>query len=112
MMRKLSPALVLGALLGLAQAAEAHEMQVLQGGEHFAVQWTGGPRDNLAGGGMATLQGGGEDGSLAYAPDSTRGQSAFARLQGGGDDQVLTRSPARAPASLLAQRDLASPRHR
>ena len=112
MMRKLSPALALGALLGLAQVAAAHEMQVLQGGENFEVQWTGGARDNLAGGGMAMLQGGGNDQALTYAPSSTQGQSAFATLHGGGDDRVLTRSPAEAPASMLAQRDLTSPRRR
>ncbi|TDH60929.1 hypothetical protein E2C06_19530 [Dankookia rubra] len=110
MMHKLSPVLALGALLGLAQAAAAHEMQVLQGGESFEVRWTGGARDNLAGGGIATLQGGGDDGSATYAPRSTQGQSAFATLQGGGDDRTLTRSPAEARASMLAQRDIAPSR--
>ncbi|WP_431271047.1 hypothetical protein [Dankookia sp. P2] len=63
------------------------------------MQWTGGARDNLAGGGLATLQGGGEDRSVVYAPRSTQGQSGFATLQGGGDDRVLTRSrPRRPPA--------------
>ena len=84
-------------------------MQVIQGGENFEVQWTGGARDNLAGGGMATLQGGGDDRTQAYEPRSTQGQSAFATLQGGGDDRTLTRSPAEAPASMLAQRSAALP---
>ena len=86
MMRNMTSALALAALFGLAQArvVAAHEMQVLQGGENFEVQWTGGARDNLAGGGMATLQ-------------------------GGGDDRTLTRSPAEAPASMLAQRSAARP---
>jgi hypothetical protein len=111
MMRSTTSALALAALLGLAQprVAAAHEMQVIQGGENFEVQWTGGARDNLAGGGMATLQGGGDDRTLAYEPRSTQGQSAFATLQGGGDDRTLTRSPAASPASMLAQRSAARP---
>jgi hypothetical protein len=114
MTRSMTSALALAALFGLAQprVAAAHEMQVLQGGENFEVQWTGGARDNLAGGGMATLQGGGDDSRLAYEPRSTQGQSAFATLQGGGDDRTLTRSAAEAPASMLAQRDQATSRGR
>ena len=80
MLRSMTPVVALAALLGAgpARPAASHEMQVLQGGENFEVQWTGGARDNLAGGGMATLQ-------------------------GGGDDRTLTRTPAEAPASMLAQ---------
>ena len=105
MMHGMTSALALAALLGLAQphGAAAHEMQVIQGGENFEVRWTGGTRDNLAGGGMARLAGGGDDQSLTYEPRSTQGQSAFATLQGGGDDRTLTRSPAEAPVSMLAQ---------
>ena len=105
MVRSMTPALALAAMFGLAQApvATAHEMQVIQGGENFEVQWTGGPRDNLAGGGVAMLQGGGDDRTLAYESRSTQGQSAFATQQGGGDDRILTRSPAEAPVSMLAQ---------
>jgi hypothetical protein len=105
MMHGITPALTLAALLGLAQplGAAAHEMQVIQGGENFEVRWTGGVRDNLAGGGMARLSGGGSDQSLTYEPSSTQGQSAFATLQGGGDDRTLTRTPAEAPVSMLAQ---------
>ncbi|MFC7473361.1 hypothetical protein ACFQS7_03290 [Dankookia sp. GCM10030260] len=112
MLRKLTPAVALAALFGLTQPGTAHEMQVLQGGENFEVLWTGGLRDNLAGGGTALLMGGGDDGSVTYAPRSTQGQAAFATLQGGGDDRTLTRSPAEAPTSLLALRDTASPRRR
>ena len=112
MTRSMTSALALAALFGLAQAAAAHEMQVLQGGENFAVHWTGGARDNLAGGGMATLQGGGDDRTQVYEPRSTQAQSGFATLQGGGDDRTLTRSPAEAPASMLAQRDQAGLRGR
>lgn len=112
MMRSKTAALMLAATLGLTQAAAAHEMQVIQGGENFEVRWTGGARDNLAGGGVAMLSGGGNDQMLAYEPHTTQGQSAFATLQGGGDDRTLTRSPAEPPASMLAQRDTASPRRR
>ena len=114
MMRSKTPALVLAAVLGLAQAraAAAHEMQVVQGGENFEVQWTGGPRDNLAGGGLARLSGGGEDQAMTYDPGTIQGQSAFATLQGGGDDRILTRRPAELPARMLAQRDTASSRLR
>src|SRR5690242_2325123 len=84
MMRSMTAALALAALFGLAQPrlAAAHEMEVVQGGENFEVRWTGGARDTLAGGGVATLSGGGEDRTLTYAPQSTQGQSAFATLQG------------------------------
>jgi hypothetical protein len=111
MMRSMTSALALAAMFGVAQPriAAAHEMQVIQGGENFEVQWTGGPRDNLAGGGVAMLQGGGDDRTLVYAPRSTQGQAAFATLQGGGDDRILTRSPAEAPVSMLAQRSAARP---
>jgi|SwirhirootsSR3_FD_contig_61_7019045_length_412_multi_6_in_0_out_0_1 hypothetical protein len=105
MLRSITPVVALAALLGAGQArpAASHEMQVLQGGENFEVQWTGGPRDNLAGGGVVRLDGGGDDRTLVYEPRSTQGQSAFATLQGGGDDRTLTRTPAEAPASMLAQ---------
>ena len=116
MTRSMTSALALAALFGLAQprVAAAHEMQVLQGGENFEVQWTGGARDNLAGGGVAQLSGGGDDRTLTYAPGGTQGQSAFATLQGGGDDRTLTRTPAERRPSMLAQRDAASatPRRR
>jgi hypothetical protein len=103
MMRTLTHALALATLFGLTQVAAAHDMQVLQGGENFEVQWTGGPRDNLAGGGTARLQGGGEDRSLTYEPATTQGQSAVATLSGGGDDRTLIRSQPQPSASMLAQ---------
>lgn len=105
MMRSMTSALALAALFGVTQApgAAAHEMQVIQGGENFEVQWTGGARDNLAGGGIATLQGGGDDRSLTYEPRGTVGQSGVATMSGGGNDMTITHSQPQPTASMLAQ---------
>jgi hypothetical protein len=103
-MRKTTTILALAALLGAgAQAAFAHEMEVIQGGENFEVRWTGGPRDNMAGGGTARLLGGGQDSTLVYEPATLSGQRAQAQISGGGDDMTITHTAPDAPASMLAQ---------
>ena len=105
MMHGMTSALALAALLGLAQirGAAAQEMQVIQGGENFEVQWSGGPRDNLAGGGAARLSGGGQDRSLTHdEPGSTMGQPGMASMSGGGNDMTITHTQPQAPETMLA----------
>ena len=94
MSRSMWSALALAALIGAAQGqgAVAQEMQVLQGGEHFEVRWSGAPRDNLAGGGFRRMTGGGQDRNLAYEPGSSFGQPGEATLSGGGADMTITRT--------------------
>lgn len=106
MTRHLTLAFALAALTAAAQSqpVAAQEMRVLQGGEHFQVEWSGPQRDNLAGGGVARMQGGGDDRTMAYDAGTVLGQSALAAISGGGDDMTITHTAAEAPASLLAQR--------
>ncbi|MDO9713298.1 hypothetical protein [Paracraurococcus lichenis] len=105
MRRRIGTALLLAMLAGAARVpgAAAEDMQVIQGGEHFEVQWSGGPRDNLAGGGSARMVGGGEDRGLAYEPGSVFGQRSLATMSGGGEDRTITRRDPDPPATMLAQ---------
>lgn len=95
--------LALATVAGI-QPALGQEMQVLQGGEHFEVLWTGPQRDNLAGGGIGRLTGGGQDRGIAYEPGSLfPGQAAEAVISGGGQDVSITRGRPEAPSAMLAQ---------
>lgn len=98
--------LALAALIGAAQArdAGAQQMRVLQGGEHFAVEWSGPQRDNLVGGAIGRMTGGGQDRGVAYEPGSVSGQASYAMMSGGGEDMTFTRAMPDVPATMLARR--------
>lgn len=96
MNRKLTLALALSALLGapLMQTGMAADWQVTQTGENFDGTWSGGPRDNLVGGGHAAMSGGGDDTQMLYTGPLPSMAPAFARMSGGGDDLTISHDAA------------------
>lgn len=100
MNHELKLVLALAALLGpgLAQAgAEAGAQtgiaaawQVTQTGENFDGAWSGGPRDNMVGGGNVRMSGGGEDTETLYTGPAPSAAPVFARMSGGGDDMTVS----------------------
>jgi hypothetical protein len=83
----------LSVLLGSAYdaVARAEDAQVVRVGDNFDAVWTGGPRDNLVGGGTVRRDGGGDDATVTLVGPAMSGPRAFATLSGGGDDMTLRR---------------------
>lgn len=99
----------LSALLGpgYPHAALAHEVQITRLGDNFDAVWSGGPRDNLVGGGVGRLVGGGDNAELVHTGPYVFQWPVFARLSGGGDDKVLTHGGAPPAASRAGDTGLA-----
>lgn len=83
----------LSVLLGSAYdaVARAEDAHIVRVGDNFDVVWTGGPRDNLVGGGAVRRDGGGDDATVTMAGPAISGPRAIATLSGGGDDMTLQR---------------------
>ncbi len=90
----------LGAAAGAAQAADNGPQLVNRNGSQEVV-YDQALRDNVVGGAVAAITGGGDDMTYHAAPGArTEEPALIGRLSGGGDDEVITYT---APARLGAR---------
>ena len=84
---------------GAAQAADEGPLLVNRNGNQEVVY--GSHRENVVGGALATITGGGDNTTYRAAPGALTEEPALVgRLSGGGDDEVITyAAPARLGAS-------------
>ena len=82
--------IALGAATGAAQATDNGPQLVNRNGSQEVV-YDQAPRDNVVGGAVATITGGGDNMTSRAAPGArTEEPALIGRLSGGGDDEVIT----------------------
>lgn len=96
--------LAMAALLGppLAHGAAAADWRVVQTGENFEGVWSGGPRDNLVGGGGARMSGGGDNAEIVYTGPLPSETPRMASLSGGADNLTIDYGTVPAASPTLA----------